>query len=81
MAARGCRRLAVGLCGPDNRAFVWSPGPCGLVIGHEGSGKSTLMEHLGSLGDSDDPGAPCIWGLATGCRQPAEEFLKLPPAG
>ncbi|MFF5793661.1 FtsK/SpoIIIE domain-containing protein [Paeniglutamicibacter sp. NPDC012692] len=42
--------LPIGACGPDNRAFKWSPGQFGVVIGHEGSGKSGLFGHLAARG-------------------------------
>ena len=67
--------LAIGLCGPDNRAFVWAPGPCGLVIGHEGSGKSTLLRHLASLGDADT-GHTVHLGLGDELPVQAEEFMQ-----
>lgn len=38
--------LPLGVCGPENRVFWWSPGPCGILIGHEGSGKGALLSHL-----------------------------------
>ncbi|OIH86135.1 hypothetical protein BLJ79_04940 [Arthrobacter sp. UCD-GKA] len=70
--------LAIGLCGPDNRAFVWAPGPCGLVIGHEGSGKSTLLRHLASLGDADT-GHTVHLGLGDELPVQAEEFMQVHP--
>lgn len=70
--------LAIGLCGPDNRTFVWEPGPCGLVIGHEGSGKSTLMRHLASLGGGDT-GHTVHLGPGDELPVQAEEFLKVHP--
>ncbi|ASN38837.1 hypothetical protein CGQ24_07315 [Arthrobacter sp. 7749] len=45
--------LAIGVCGPDNAAFIWSPGSCGIVIGREGAGKERLMNHLAMLGHSE----------------------------
>jgi S-DNA-T family DNA segregation ATPase FtsK/SpoIIIE len=45
--------LAIGVCGPDNAAFIWSPGSCGIVIGREGAGKESLMNHLAMLGHSE----------------------------
>ena len=38
--------LPVGVCGPDNRVFRWSPGQVGVVVGPEGSGKGALFDHL-----------------------------------
>ncbi|GAA1862026.1 hypothetical protein GCM10009715_06720 [Paeniglutamicibacter psychrophenolicus] len=70
--------LAIGLCGPDNRTFVWAPGPCGLVIGHEGSGKSTLLRHLSLLGDAD-AGHTVRLGLGDELPVQAEEFMQRHP--
>ena len=67
--------LAIGLCGPDNRTFVWSPGHCGLVIGHEGSGKATLMQHLARLGDADT-GHTVHLGPGDELPGQAEEFMQ-----
>lgn len=83
--AQGCRgaavspsSLSVGVCGPDNRPFIWSPGPCGLVIGHEGAGKRTLMEHLaGSIGSGHRHTVHL--GLDDELPAHADEFLKLHP--
>ncbi|MGL3805826.1 FtsK/SpoIIIE domain-containing protein [Paeniglutamicibacter sp. R2-26] len=38
--------LPIGVCGPDNRVFLWSPGQVGVVIGPEGSGKGALFDYL-----------------------------------
>ncbi|WP_411731717.1 FtsK/SpoIIIE domain-containing protein [Paeniglutamicibacter sp.] len=70
--------LAVGVCGPDNRPFIWSPGPCGLVIGHEGAGKRTLLEHLAAL-DGSGAGHTVHLGLEDELPTHAEQFLGLHP--
>lgn len=70
--------LAVGVCGPDNRTFLWSPGPCGLVIGHEGAGKRTLLEHLAAL-EGPGTGHTVLLGLDDELPTQAEEFLVRHP--
>ncbi|WP_345467796.1 FtsK/SpoIIIE domain-containing protein [Paeniglutamicibacter antarcticus] len=74
----GAPALAIGLCGPDNRTFVWSPGSCGLVLGHARSGKGTLLEHLAVLGA---PEAGHTVFLAPNDELPTriEEFLQRHP--
>lgn len=70
--------LAIGVGGPDNRPFIWSPGPCGLVIGHEGAGKRTLLKHLSALGGSEH-GHTVHLGLDDELPTHAEEFLRMHP--
>lgn len=77
-AAPGPPALAVGVGGPDNRPFIWSPGTCGLVIGHEGSGKRTLLKHLAALGGAG-AGHTVHLGLDDELPIHAEEFLRAHP--
>lgn len=74
----GAPALAIGLCGPDNRTFVWSPGDCGLVLGHAGSGKSTLLEHLAVL-DAPAAGHTVFLGPNDDLPTRIEEFVALHP--
>lgn len=39
----------LGVCGPDNRVFRWSPGACGVVVGRESAGRNAVLEHLAAL--------------------------------
>ena len=77
-AAESPSSLSVGVCGPDNRPFIWSPGPCGLVIGHEGAGKRTLLEHLAGLAGSGQRHT-VHFGPDDELPAHAEEFLNLHP--
>lgn len=70
--------LRVGVCGPDNREFIWSPGPCGIVLGHEGAGKGALLAHLAVLTGSA-PGHTVYLRLHDELPVQAENFLELHP--
>ncbi|MDO5744299.1 MAG: FtsK/SpoIIIE domain-containing protein, partial [Micrococcaceae bacterium] len=74
----GAPALSVGLCGPDNRTFVWSPGQCGLILGHAGSGKATLLEHLAVLA-APETGHTVLLGPNDALPTRIEEFLQLHP--
>lgn len=60
----------LGVCGPENRVFHWSPGAYGIVIGAEGPDRKALMRHLAA---SSLPGNQVTLHLKTGDRLPMND--------
>lgn len=60
--------LPIGVCGPDNRVFLWFPGQVGVVVGPEGSGKGALFDHLAARRGT---GAPECLRFAPGDALPS----------
>ncbi|MEE1622166.1 FtsK/SpoIIIE domain-containing protein [Zafaria sp. Z1313] len=66
---------AFAVTGPDNRPWVWDPGPVGLLLGGSGSGKSTALRSLAQL----LPGRPAVLSPASGWPDP--DAPETPAAG
>jgi S-DNA-T family DNA segregation ATPase FtsK/SpoIIIE len=60
----------IGVSGPDNRAWRWSPGNLGLVLGAGGTGKTSVLRLLAAM----SPGTTAVLGFSVPGPRPLADF-------